>query len=303
MIKNYLLLLLIGFCSIVATAQSPRLFKVNDFDLRGPVKTCQVVTDYGREIFEFNKEGILIKSTTQYNEQDQDITYYIIKGGHLSEKRMESFKDNKLDKATSMANFYEVDTTLNRVVSEKIVSYDKNFVEHQEYRYDEDGKLVGIISSHLDAVDETSITYEEYKNERTESHFLNGVLEKTIRISENEQAKTILTKEFVDGNPDRATEQKYDATGRLVSEEFFDYDEKNQQFKSKEKHVYGYDAEGVLKEETIMRGAARSKKEYIFQFDSHEPKNWVKKIVLPDNDYTTRIIEYYQVVDEAEKPE
>lgn len=302
MVKNYLVLF-VGFCSIVVSAQSPRLFKVDDFDLRGPVKTCQVVTDYGKEIFEFNKQGILVKSTTQYNEQDQDITHYIIKDGQLSEKRMESFKDNVLDRATSMANFYEVDTTKNKVVSEKIVSYDKNFVEHQEYRYDESGRLVGIVSSHLDAVDETDITYEVYQNERTESHFLNGVLEKTIRISENEQGKTILTKEFVDGNPDRATEQQYDAAGRLVSEEFFNYDETNKQFKSNEKHLFMYDAEGVLKEETIIRGAARSKKQYIFQFDNHEPKNWVKKIVLPDNDYTTRKIEYYQIVDEAEKPE
>ncbi|MAU26129.1 MAG: hypothetical protein CMH48_08745 [Muricauda sp.] len=302
MVKNYLVLF-VGFCSMVGMAQSPRLFKVEDFDLKGPVKTCEVVTDYGKEIFEFNDEGILVKSTTQYNEQDQDITYYMIENGHLSEKRMESFKDNVLDKATSMANFYEVDTTQNKVVSEKIVSYDKNFVEHQEYRYDESGRLVGIISSHLDGVDETNITYEVYQNERTESHFLNGVLEKTIRVSENEQGKTILTKEFVDGNPDTATEQKYDATGKLVSEELFDYDEANKRFKSREKHIFGYDAEGVLTEETIIRGAARSKKEYIFQFDSHKPKNWVKKIVLPDNDYTTRKIEYYLVAEEAEKPE
>ncbi|UJH67118.1 hypothetical protein [Allomuricauda sp. SCSIO 65647] len=284
-------------------AQAPRLFTVEDFDLRGSVKTSQVVTNYGKEIFEFDEDGILVKTTTHYNEQDQDVTHYIIEDGFLSEKRMESFKDNELDRSTSMANFYEIDTTANKVITEKIISYDKNFVESQEYRFDEENRLQTIMTSHLDAVDETTITHEDYKNEHTESHFLNGVLEKAIRTSENEKGKTILTKELVDGSPDKAIERKYDVQGKLLSEEFFRYNETEKQFKPYEKHIFEYDDSGILKKELIIRGTARSTKEYIFQFDDNELKNWVKKIVLPDNEYTTRKIEYYPSIEEANKPQ
>ena len=47
---------------------------MEDFDLVGKVKSCLVITDYGREMFEFNKNGTLTKTITQYNDTDQDIT-------------------------------------------------------------------------------------------------------------------------------------------------------------------------------------------------------------------------------------
>jgi YD repeat-containing protein len=144
-------------------SQELKIFTLNDFDLKGKVKTCLVSTDYGKELFEFNKNGVLKKTVTQYNDNDQDITYYTYKDGELLEKRMESYKNNVLDVSTSMANFYEVDTIPNRKVTEKIISYDKQFLEQEQYYYDEAGRLVRIISSNVEGVDETTLEYTQVK--------------------------------------------------------------------------------------------------------------------------------------------
>ena len=133
--KHYTTLLFFSFVHVLGIwSQEVQIFRVEDFDLKGKVKSCLVITDYGREYFEFNEEGILIKTITQYNESDQDITDYKYSNGELLEKRMESYKNNVLDESTSMANFYTVDTVPTRRVVEKIVSYDKQFLEKEEYQ-------------------------------------------------------------------------------------------------------------------------------------------------------------------------
>lgn len=58
------------------TAQEFKIFNVEDFELRGPVKTCLVITDYGREEYQFDQEGRLTKLVTKYNESDYEITLY-----------------------------------------------------------------------------------------------------------------------------------------------------------------------------------------------------------------------------------
>src|SRR5690606_14199878 len=94
------------FMALGLHSQEIQIFNTGDFDLKGKVKSCLVITPYGRETFEFSPEGLLTKTVTQYNEQDQDIAYYLFRDGELVEKRMESYKNNILDEATSMANFY-----------------------------------------------------------------------------------------------------------------------------------------------------------------------------------------------------
>ena len=105
-------------------SQEVQIFTLKDFDLNGRVKSCLVSTNYGKE---------LTKTVTQYNDTDQDITYYKYQNGELLEKRMESYKNNVLDEPTSMANFYEVDTVPTKTIIEIIISYDKQFLEHQHY--------------------------------------------------------------------------------------------------------------------------------------------------------------------------
>jgi hypothetical protein len=309
MIKSYpsgiLLFLLFAYQSF---GQELKLFRTSDFDLNGKVKTCTVITDYGKEVFEFNEEGFLVKSITAYNKADQDITTYTYGSGFLLEKRMESFKDNVLDEASSMANFYEIDSSQQKIIREQIISYDKEFIEKQEYIFGEEDKIFKITTSHEDAVDETRIEYSKFKNEVTKTYFVNGVIERSIRTSikkpnaQGEQ-KIVLTKEYVDGEPNKATEQRFDKEGKLTYEELFLNNPVDNKFASQEVHLFKYTNDGILEKETIKKGNAVAEKNFIFQFDDNEPKNWVKKITTPDNLYTTRLITYYPESEAEEQPE
>jgi hypothetical protein len=278
-------------------SQEVQIFKVEDFDLKGPVKSCLVTTDYGKELFEFNKKGILTKTITQYNDVDQDITYYKYDDGELVEKRMESYKGNVLDESTSMANFYEIDTVPSRKVIEKIISYDKQFLEQQQYHYDDEGKLIKIISSNVEGVDETTFQYSQVKNEQTVSTFTNGILQKAVRTSAkkgpNGTQEVILTKEYIDGEPNTATEEVFNTNGKLVTSEDFLYDVSGKEFVSQKKRFYYY-TDGKLSRMVKKTVNTESADKYIFQFDNHTPSNWVKQIVTPGNTYITRSIEYYQ---------
>lgn len=280
--------------------QEPKIFTVNDFDLNGKVKSCTVITDYGKEIFEFDEEGLLVKSVTQYNEMDQDITRYKYRNGQLLEKRMESYKNNQLDMATSMVNFYEIDTVGSKTITEKIISYDKEFIEGQQYKFYDNEMLKSITTSHLDAIDETTIEYSSYKNEATQTFFRNGTIEKSIRTSSRytktgDTLKLVLTKEFIDGLPNKAMEQTVDTGDRVLNKTFFSYSDEEKQFVPVEKRDFEYDETGVLKKMITTRDTKLSENEFVYQFDGTEDKNWVKKIITPENSYTTRKITYYPI--------
>ncbi len=295
--KNYIPILFILFFQLPALySQEVEIFTVSDFDLRGNVKTCLVITDYGRELFEFNEAGMLTKTVTQYNESDQDITIYRYADGELMEKRMESYKNNVLDESTSMANFYTLDTIPQRRILEKIISYDKLFLEQQEYQYDDLGQLTKIITSSSDGVDETTFEYTPYKDELTKSIFHNGMLEKSVRTSQRKTSggmqKVVLTKEFIDGEPNTAEEEIFDMEDRLLSKELFLYDQAAKKFEPQRKLVHQYQ-DGVLQKVVTETATTKSVEEYIFQFDSSPHRNWVKQIVTPNNTYTTRVITYY----------
>ncbi|WP_394972272.1 hypothetical protein [uncultured Croceitalea sp.] len=309
MIKSYPLSVLFFLIFISQSfGQELKLFKTNDFDLNGKVKTCTVITDYGKEVFEFDEEGFLIKSITAYNKADQDITTYRYDSGFLLEKRMESYKDNVLDEASSMANFYEIDTSQQKIVKEQIISYDKEFIEQQEYIFGEEDKIFKITTSHENAVDETRIEYSTFKNETTKTYFINGVIEKSIRTSikmlkSRDEQKIVLTKEYVDGEPNKAIEERFDKEGKLIYKELFLNNPTDNGFTSQEIHLFKYNKEGILEKEIIKQGNTVAEKEFVFQFDDNKHRNWVKKITTPDNLYTTRIIEYYPLLKVEEQPE
>jgi len=304
--QQYLhLLIFVLFTCLGTNAQDITLFTVTDFELNGPVKKCVVIKDYGKEIFEFSENGFLIKSTTQYNETDKDITVYRFEGDHLIEKRLESYKDGQLDVSTSMANIFEIDTTGLKTIKEQIISYDKEFFEQQQYFYNEDGLLSKVVSSHENAVDETTIDYGTYKNEETTSVFENGVLLKSVRKSTkkgkgNKEVFVELVKEFVDGEPSDAIESITDSSGKLLSKQLFLYDKDAKQFAPSERHSYEYNANGVLEKVLIERGNTKSVNEFAFQFDDSGHQNWVKKITMPQNTYISRNITYFETAEKTE---
>ena len=309
MTKKYSYNILLCFVfSFQSFAQELKLFTTADFELNGNVKSCTITTYYGKEVFEFNEDGFLIKSITAYNESDQDITIYKYSNNFLLEKRMESYKNKELDESSSMANFYEIDTTEQKIIREQIISYDKEFVELQEFFFDKKNRIFKITTSHENAIDETRIAYTVFKHEITKTFFVNEVIEKSVRTSTKKvkskgKQKIVLTKEFIDGEPNKAVEQLFDKDGKLISEELFLNDSIEEGFVSQQKHFFEYDAEGVLQKEIIQQENTVSEKEFIFQFDDNEEKNWVKKIVTPENSYITRKIEYYSPIEVEEQPE
>ncbi|MEX0275380.1 MAG: hypothetical protein AB3N16_13475 [Flavobacteriaceae bacterium] len=286
----------------MAWNQEIKVFTVSDFDLRGPVKSCEVFTNYGKEIYGFNQEGWLVTSVTHYNESDYRRVAYRFLNGELMEKRSENFRNNVLDKVTSIANIYEVDTTGNKKIVENILSYQKEFLDRNEYFYGADGNLDKIIHTNNEGIDETLIKTSHYGDETTQLYTVNGTDSKSIRTSFKTSKKdgklyVVLTKYFLEGLPQRAEEKVFDAEDRIVKQVDYEYDIPSGEFTPHNEMVYVYDGDGVLKETIAEQGDERYTKEFIYQFDDSEWKNWVKEIVTPENSYRTRKIEYYLTED------
>ena len=302
MIKNYIFLFLFALSGLqsILYAQEIKIFTSFDFDLKGSVKSCLVSTDYGKEEYNFNKNGLLTKSVTRYNDSDYDVTYYKYSGGELIEKRFENYRDSSFDSSTSIANFYTIDTTSNRKVIEKIVSYDKEFLDQYEYIYDLDGRLEQINRNNNNGIDKTSIEYNSLKGEDTKTFYLNGVILESVRTSKRKAKdksfqKILLTKKFLRGDPSTALEETFDIEGKLVKKVLFYFDQKKTQFVPEETIIYSYNELGMISNMHIQKDEKEEEKEYIYQLDNGEEGNWIKQIITPDNTYKTRKISYYEV--------
>lgn len=305
MVKNYLVLVLIAFFFRpgVSNAQEIKIFTVEDFDLKGAVRSCLVSTKYGKEEYEFNEDGLLTKSVTRYNENDYDNTHYSYVDGMLMEKRFENYRDKIFVPASSIANIYSIDSTENLKITEKIISYEKEFLDQYEYFYTND-TLRRIIRTNNEGIDETLISYELLKGELTKTFELNGVPKESIRTSVKKNkdsivSKTVLTKQFLDGQPYSATEEVLDGRNALASKTSFSYDTKVKQFVVARTEKYEYDASGMLLNIQSEASGITEKKEFVYQLDPKE--NWIKEIITPDNTYKTRRITYYEEVIEAQK--
>ncbi|WP_145758359.1 hypothetical protein [Sediminicola sp. YIK13] len=280
-------------------SQEINIFKHTDFDLKGPVKSCLVITDYGKEEFEFNEAGLLTKAITRYNDDDYDITIYRYAKEELKEKRFENYRDGVFDRNTSIANIYTIDTTANKKITEKIVSYNKEFLDQYEYYYDEDDKLVKITRTSTDGIDETLVEYSSVKGEQITSYFLNSVLLKTVKTKEtksntNTTRKIKLVTDFLDGEPNTAKEEIFNTKNKLISETKMVFDKKANKLVPKEIKTYTYNEAGMLIELRTKIGQGVSLKKYVYQFDNTKSGNWVKQIITPDNTYTTRKIKYFE---------
>ncbi|MEE9363404.1 MAG: hypothetical protein V3U92_12475 [Cellulophaga sp.] len=289
------------FSTSVSVSQESRVFSLEDFDLVGNVKSCIVITNYGKEEYDFNEEGLLIKSITRYNDLDYDITYYKYQNKELLEKRVENYRGDKFDRSTSIANFYTIDTTDNRMVTEKIISYNKELLEQYEYQYDANNKLVNIKRTNNEGIDGTRVEYANYKGESTITYFLDEIIQKSIRKSERKTKDkkvqiTRLTKKFLEGKPSTALEEVFSPDAKLISENKFEYDSIARQFAIKTSVNYKYNKQGMLAEERIKAVQKEEEvKNYIYQYDNGENGNWIKQIITPNNTFTTRKIKYYPI--------
>lgn len=303
--KNYLFFVFLASLlgRYVATAQEIEIFTVEDFDLKGAVRSCLVSTKYGKERYEFNEEGLLTKSVTRYNDNDYDSTYYSYVDGVLLEKRFENYRDQVFVPSASIANIYTIDSTANRKITEKILSYDKEFLDQYEYFYVND-TLRRIIRTNNEGVDETLINYEEVKGEVTKTYVLNGVAEKSVRTSvkmnkDSITSRTVLIKDYIEGQPHTATEEVFDGNDHLVLKTNFTYDDKVGQFSKRSTETYTYDDAGMLSNLVLETDGGTEKKEFVYQVDPNG--NWIKEIITPENSYKTRRITYYEEVTEAQE--
>lgn len=296
--RFFLVILVIN--SWYSHAQEIELFTLNDFDLNANVKTCLVSTTYGKEEYDFDTLGRLTKVTTRFNDADYDLVSYIYKDGELSEKRSESYRNNTFDPSTSIAHVYELDTLEYRKVTEKVVSYENEFLEQYSYEYDANGDLVKIIRINDEGIDETLIEYKKYKGEFTITHLINNVPLKSIRTSTHKKKngavqEVVLIKEFLRGEANKAFEEVFDADGKLIAKQEFEFKEGEGTFAPTIRTTYTYDENDMLVEEIAKGLNFTDKKTYIYQYDSEEGGNWVKQIISPENSYVTRKITYYEV--------
>lgn len=306
MVKNYnsTFIYIAWLVSSGLSAQEIKIFNTQDFDLKGAVKSCLVITDYGKEEFDFNEDGLLTKAVTRYNDADYDITLYKLKGDQLLEKRVENYRDGKFVRNTSIANLYQRDTTQGLKITEKVISYNSEFLDQYEYAYDDSGKLTSIWRTNDKGIDQTTVVYEENKTESTETYYLNDVIYKSIRTSvpqHNKSLKTTLIKEFLEGEPQFAMEQTFNGDDKLISKINFTYSDAKKSFVPQESVFYIYGPQGSLISQKTQRDGATKVKEYLYQYDNEEKGNWVKQIVTPDNTYTTRKITYYPQEDSLDK--
>lgn len=299
MIKNYFFLFIFLLGTLTILAQEIRVFNWKDFDLKENVKSCLVTTNYGKEEYFFNRNGLLVKSITRYNDTDYDIIYYKFNGDELEEKRSESYRNDTFDPSTSIAHFYTTDSLPHKKITEKIISYDKEFLDQYVYEYDEKGDLVRITRNNNEGTDETYVEYKKYKGESTVTYLLNNVPIKSVRTSTQKAKdqsiqKVILAKEYIKGQGSKAFEEIFDHKGKLLACQEFDYNPIEKSFVPSVHTKYIYDKNNLLVEEIVKSQEGLQKKKYVYQFDKETGGNWVKKIIIPENSYTTRKITYFK---------
>lgn len=286
--------------------QETALFKVSDFDLNGKVKSCLVSTDYGKEEYNFNEAGFLTESVTRFSDADYDVTLYKYQKGELLEKRVEHYRNKRLEGATSIANLYTIDTTGNRKVTEKIITYNKEFLEQNEYFYNASNQLSKIIRTNNDGIDETSVVYYQQDDTDTADYFLNSELQQSIQTTIKMQSdtiplKSVTIKNYFEGEPNTAIEKAFNSNGKISSETQLSYDIDLQKFEPSSTVVHNYGPSGVVEKTTTKQGNKLYTIEYLYQFDSFG--NWVKQIVTPANTYKTRKIKYYVNLESVKEEE
>ena len=297
-----LLQLVFTLLPVLLSAQ-PEVFTRSDFDLRGPVRTSTVLTDYGEERFEFGPGGKLLKTVTRYSDTDYDITYYRYGDGELTERRDEVYRDGSFDEGSSFARFYQRDSLFG-TLTETITSYDQQMKEQFTFTYDSIGRVEHIVRIGPEGIDDTRVAFSDQQGEETAEYFLNGQLSKSVRRSEKDGAEgaiiTTLVKEYFQGVPQKALEQTRNSKDHLLMETQFVYDSVKSGFRKEQTRVFTYGEDGLLEAETVSylnskgRVTSSTERKYLYQKDGRTPGNWIRKVVTPENTIIARRITYFE---------
>ena len=268
-----------------------------DYDLVGPVKSCELFTKFGSILLEFNPEGTLTNAKTSYGEKEyENISFHFV-NDTLSQKNIEYFVGDSLDYTKTYYhtfNYKPLDSVQELI--EYVYYFDGDLMSYYTTVLDSLQREVGIrIGGPESIANSTEIVYEE----RVDSLMVykvisNDTTEQKIKVYKEDELtlEKFITEEITSNEFGEKKQKFFGSDGTLKSEMLF-YLVEEENYELEEQSDYYY-IDGVLDyiEKTDSQGN-KSKISYSFQFDGHDPPNWVKKIELPLLDYTTRVITYY----------
>jgi hypothetical protein len=297
------LILLFFFCLCIGNllAQEVSAFSVLDFDLKGPVKKCVVITKYGQEQYLFNEKRQLISAATIFSKKDSETAYYKYSKGRLIERRIEIYTNGVLDKKTSLANFYTYDSIPNLRIKEKIMNYNREFIDQFNYKYDSIGDIFQEIRTNIQGRYVTDIKrdWNSLKTQSTIRYLLDSVLLKQIDsffVPKTRSIKKSIVKEFSDGYLKKETRSFFNKKNLETQNLVIDFEQKDSSSIAvlETKIISEYNPIGNPIKMIIIKGVTSQTKNFLYQLDGSPHKNWIKKITTPDNTYTTRIITYFK---------
>lgn len=291
-------LLLLGVSGVFG--QFNDLKKVNDFDLFGPVERCEIQTAYGTEVLVFNRDGSLQQFTTSYNESDKERITLTYQDQMLSEKLVEVFRNNRLERDLS---FYHRFSKSDKALEEVVVTLNGDLVGRNVMYVDSLGVVERIVT-------ETPSQRSTQRFHRILSPALDSILTyadgQLITIEVSRKNKTTqqliqrLTVAYTDTIITRKNYEFYERGSRLIRTIDSLFDPQTSLLFSVKDFRYSY-TDKLLTAATEQEANQSVKRRYIYQLDQANPPNWVKRIEQPSNDYITRRIIYYKANDSISK--
>ena len=287
------------FAAILVYGQEPEVFTRSDFQVRGPVKQLIVRASYGQEQFDFDRSGRLTKSVTRYSEKDYDITYYIFSGNVLKERRDEVYRDGVIDRQSSIARVYQIDSLANQML-EAVSSYDRSITEQLTLQYDSLQRLTGVRRAYNEGIDLTELDYVLEDGHQIQHFSVNGMRYKTVHMFSADSIKpgysVTRTVSLRMGIPQTAHEIVSDAQHKKTAEHRFRFDSETRTWHREQTVKYDYNADGLLQSQTTYTSNGQiipPVLKYIYQMDGGKPSNWVRQVITPENSIVAREVFYY----------
>ena len=281
-------------------AQQFNVLKRSDFDLKGPVKKCVVFTKYGQEQYVFNESGFLLSAATIFSKEDSETVFYKYQQDTLIEKRVEVYTNSRLDKSSSIASFYTYDTIPTTKIKERVMNYDRVFLDQFEYKYDTIGRLSQEIRTNTEGRYQIDVSYQwdTIQGIRNVSYFSDSIPIKKIDSFFKGPQRTIykvVSTQFAEGLEKNQKVEFFNSKKQLLeSQDFYFVVQDSLRVPSlKWSETFLYNPIGNPISQIIKKGVTSQSKKMLYQLDGSPYKNWIKKIITPDNTYTTRRIIYF----------
>ena len=267
---------------------------LKDFDLKGRVYQCIQQSEYGSETYEFDKEGRLLRLSTQLDQNRREEIRFLYKNDTLDQKWIEVYQDNSLIK--DMSYVFHFDYRENKVI-EWTIRLDEESVSKTTYSYDNRSRLLNRLLS--DGIEEERYDYQyvETRDSTVTRIFKNNELVERSWIKKiaSDLKEQSITEEWSQGILLSKSAIEKNQNAQIIKEELIDYVIQSDTITttSQKQLAYAYDENGNINSIVTSNGLISKRQNYIYQYDNHTPSNWVKRIEIPSNKYINRIITYH----------